>query len=272
MTRILFIALAGILLFSGGAYAQDAEILSAEEIYSNAQLAFYYPGDDMNARITMELINDSGGTQTREMSMLRLDGSDGGDQKYFIYFHEPGDVRRMTFMIWKYAESEDDRWIFVPAVDLVRRIAADDKYSSFVGSDFSYEDISGRDVSSDDHTLTGTETLDGREVYVIESIPKDSAPYTKQISWIDIETFMPLKEEYYDAQDELARIFTADVIENIETTSGEIYPTATVRTMLNVKNGHKTVVTFTSIEYNIGLDEDDFTERFMRQPPRDWIN
>src|SRR4030067_1387473 len=98
------------------------------------------------ARVPMNLIDKDGHARTRVMTMLRRDTDEKGNQKYFIYFHEPGDVRQMTFMVWKYADKEDDRWIFIPAVDLVRRIAADDKRSSFVGSDFTYTDVSGRGV------------------------------------------------------------------------------------------------------------------------------
>jgi outer membrane lipoprotein-sorting protein len=259
-----------IILLSGAGSAQNAE-LSASEIYAKAQLALYYQGDDMKASLTMKLVSDGGGVQTRELTMLRIDESDGGDQKYFIYFHEPGDVRRMTFMVHKYAETEDDRWIFVPAVDLVRRISADDKYSSFVGSDFTYEDVSGRNVEEDTHTLLRTETYNGSECHVIQSIPKGSAPYTKQISWIDSTDFIPLKEEYYDAQNELYRMFSADSIQKV-TSDGMSYPTVMVRTMDNVKTGHSTVVTYSSVSYDIDLNSDDFSERYMRNPPREWID
>lgn len=274
MRKVILIAVVFTLLFFGTVLAKGSTEtdggLTAEQIIERSLFAFYYQGDDMKARVAMELIAKGGGTRTRIMTMLRRDVSEGGDQKYFMYFHEPGDVRRMTFMIWKYVDKEDDRWIFVPAVDLVRRISADDKYSSFVGSDFSYEDISGRALADDTYILLRTEELDGNPVYVVQSIPRDSAPYTKRVSWIDVETFLPLREEYYDAQDEMYRIFTADTIESL--TAGEMtYATVTVRTMVNVKTGHRTVVTFESIEYDIGLDDGDFSERYMRQPPRDWI-
>ena len=138
--RTLFVAASIMLLLSGRAGAQESpeknEALSAARIIEKSQLAFYYQGDDMKARVTMDLIDKQGGRRIREMTMLRRDDSEGGKQKYFIYFHEPGDVRGMTFMVWKDPVKEDDRWIFIPAVDLVRRIAADDKRSSFVGSDW----------------------------------------------------------------------------------------------------------------------------------------
>lgn len=248
--------------------------LSAAEIVERYYRAFYYQGDDMIARVTMELIDADGGTRTRVMSMVRRDEADGGDQKYFIYFHEPGDVRRVTFMVWKYPGREDDRWIFVPAVDLVRRIAADDKRSSFVGSDFTYEDVSGRDVGAGGHRLLRQEELDGRLCYVVESLPREEVEYVERVSWIDVETYLPIREEYTDAQGEVYRVFTADRIETIPAADGNgatVYPTVVERTMTNRKTGHRTRVVFDEVAYDVGVDEDDFSERSLRRPPRRWI-
>ena len=266
------------ILIAGLAFSKEvtgkSEQSSAVRIIENSQLAFYYQGDDMKARVIMELIDKDGGKRTRVMTMLRRNETEGKNQKYFIYFHKPGDVRRLTFMVWKYPQKEDDRWIFIPAVDLIRRIAADDKRSSFVGSDFTYEDISGRDVASDTHTLLRSEMLEERECYVIQSVPKEPTEYTKRLSWIDKKTFLPIKEEYYDAQNELFRVFTADKIEEITGAGGKdkkVFPTVTKRTMKNVKTGHSTEVIYKSVSYNLGLKDKDFSERQMRRPPRSWI-
>lgn len=251
-----------------------AGTLNAESIIERSQHAFYYAADDMKAKVTMDLVDKDGGRRTRVMTLLRRDESEGGDQKYFIYFHEPGDVRGLVFMVWKYPGKEDDRWLFVPAVDLIRRIAADDKRSSFVGSDFTYEDVSGRDLSADDHLLLREEKSGDHDCYVVQSTPRTSAEYTRRISWIEKETFLPIREEYFDAQEQLFRVFTADQIEIITTDEGgnkTDWPTVTHRTMQNVKTGHRTEVVFNPIAYNLDLQDDDFSERRMRRPPGAWI-
>jgi hypothetical protein len=254
---------------SPGALAQ-----SASEIMERSGQAYYFAGADAKGRMTLEMIDRKGGTRRRVMTMLRRNQEEAGEQKYFIYFHEPGDVRRLTFMIWKHPAREDDRWIFIPAVDLIRRIAADDKYSSFVGSDFTHEDVSGRSVSEDTHSILREELLDGRNAFVIESIPHEPAAFTRRVSWIDKENFLPLREEYYDVQEKLQRVFTADIIEDISVGEGDerrIYPTVMKRTMKNVKTGHRTEVTVGSVAYDLGLEDADFSERRMRRPPRAWI-
>src|SRR4030067_3723619 len=131
------------------------------EIMEKSQQAFYYPGKDMKVDIRMELVTADGKKRIRVMPMLRWNDPKSKEQKYFLYFREPSDVRGMTFMVWKYPLKESDRGIYVPSLDLVCRIAASDARSSFVGSDFTYEDVSGRDISADKHTLLREEKLAG---------------------------------------------------------------------------------------------------------------
>jgi len=253
----------------------QASAMTAEDVMKKSQAAFLYPGHDFKARVVMKLITKEGKERIREMTMLRKNyGEIGGDQKYFIYFFQPADVRNMTLMVYKYPAKDDDRWLFVPAIDLVRRIAASDARSSFVGSDFTYEDVSGRDIPADTHTLLREEKVGDKDCYIVESVPKEPVDYVKRISWVDKNTFLPLKEEYYDVQKELARTFTADKIEDVAAKEGrgrKNFPTITKRTMKNLKTGHRTEVTFTLPSYNIGLPGDIFTERYLRNPPERWI-
>jgi outer membrane lipoprotein-sorting protein len=243
-------------------------ILHAEEatdIIKKSQDAFYYPGKDMQAKVQMALIAKGGQQRLRELTMLRINGT-GGDQKYFMYFHNPGDVRGTSFMVYKYPNKEDDRWLFIPSINLINRIASRDSRSSFVGSDFTYEDISGRDIEADTYKYIKEDTLEGKPCHVIESTPKSPTEYTKKISYIDKTTYLPLKEEYYDVQGALYKVFTADKIEVI----GGL-PAVTKRTMSNVKSEHKTEVIFESTSFNTGLSDDIFSERYLRKPPEKWI-
>jgi outer membrane lipoprotein-sorting protein len=245
--------------------AQD----DAAEIMKKSHMAYYYAGDDGVSEVTMK-IQKKGRERVREFTMLRLDLNEGGAQKYYTYFKKPSDVSRMTFMVWKNPDENDNRWLYVPAVDLVKQISADDKNSSFVGSDFSYEDVSGRHWTEDTHTLvSANETVDGREAWLISSTPvdEDYDGFAEKKSWIDKETYLPLKEEYYDEDGELIRVFTADKIEEIDGIM-----TITQRSMEDVDKDQKTTVIFDKINYNIGVTDDIFTERFLKTPPRQFIN
>jgi hypothetical protein len=242
--------------------------ITADEVMKKSQAAFLYQGKDFKARVMMKLVSRGGQERVREMTMLRKNfGEAGGDQKYFIYFFQPADVKDMTFMVYKYPKKDDDRWLFVPAINMVRRIAAQDKRSSFVGSDFTYEDISGRDIEDDTHALIKEEKLGAKDCYVIKSTPKAAdVDYSYKLSWIDKTTLLPLKEEYSDGKAEQYRIFSADEIKDVKG-----FPTITKRTMKNLQSGHSTQVTYIKTDYNIGVEDSLFTERFLKQPPRKWI-
>ena len=174
----------------------------------------------------------------------------------------------MTFMVWKHSQRDDERWLFLPALHLVRRIAANDKRSSFVGSDFSYEDVSGREVEEDTHTVVREDTLNGRPVFVIRSTPKDakSVDFSYKQAWIDNENFVLWREEYYDKRNQLYKVFTADEAKQMQGLW-----TAVRRTMENVQNGHRSEVTFLDTQYNLGLEDSLFSERSLSNPPTRWV-
>jgi len=246
------------------AYAQEG--MSGKEIIKRSQEAFYYAGYDMKAKIEMTLINKAGKKRLREMTMLRINVKSSLNQKFYIYFHRPADVRGTSFLVLKYPDKDDDRWLFISAIKLVKRIASSDQFSSFVGSDFTYEDISGRDLNADEYRLVKTEQINGKKAYVVQNAPIKPAAYTKKVSWIDTITFLPLKEEYYDIQNELYKVFSADQIEDIKGV-----PTIIKRSIQNVKRGHRTQVIYKTVEYGLGMPDSVFTERSLRRPPLKWI-
>lgn len=273
--KVLIMILALGTIWVGTSFSGDA--LTPEEIVRACYAHFYYAGNDMKARILMKLIDKGAQERIRDLTLLRKNYAEGpagpssaeasrGRQKYFIYFHQPSDVKDTTFMVYKYPDRDDDRWLFIPAINLVKRIAANDKYSSFVGSDFSYEDVSGRKLKEDSYRLLKEEEFNGQGCYVIEGLPTGSAEYTKRISWIDKVSYLPLKEEFYDKQNDLYKQFEALEIKDIDG-----IPTAIKRVMKNVKTGHRTEVTFQSLEYNLGIADDIFSERCLRRPPAEWI-
>lgn len=258
MIRLTSLAVAALVAMAS-AHAQTP---SGEEVIQKEMASFYLAGKDFQAKVAMRLTNQQGSVRERAMNMWRVNSGSAGDQRYLITFDTPADVRGMGFLVWKYAKREDDRWLFFPALKAVKRVAADDKRSSFVGSDFTYEDISGRDLDEEQHTLVKQENVGDRPAFVVESKPKTAATYAKRLSWVDRERWLPLKEEYYDTEGKLQRTFKAEKVEDI---GG--HWTVTSRSMVNAQTGHRTEVIFKSVRYDAGLTEDQFTERSLRNPP-----
>lgn len=248
--------------------AKRVQALTADEIIHKANMASYYAGDDGKSRVKMNLLSKRGKKRYRELTILRRDVVEGGQQKFYVYFHEPRDVSKMVLMVWKNVEKDDDRWLYIPAIDLVKRISTRDKRSSFAGSDFTYEDISGRRPENDEHTLIKEEDLNGKPTYVIKNVPKDKerVEFSYYLTWVDKETFIPLRAEYYDKREILHRVISADEIKVIQG-----FPTVVRAKAENLQTGHSTVIEFEKVKYNVGIGEEIFEERFMRRPPRRWL-
>jgi len=243
--------------------AQGGDTPDVQTIVNKANVAAYYQGDDGKATVHMVITSKQGQTRERLFNIVRKDVQDGGDQKYFVYFQRPADVRRMSYMVHKHAGAgkDDDRWLYLPSLDLVKRIAAGDKRTSFVGSDFLYEDVSGRSLDEDTHELV--ETTDA--FYVVKNVPK--RPETVEFSYytvsIDRKNFIPMKMEFYDKEGRLYRTIESKKVEEIQG-----FPTVTLSLVQDLKSGSKTEMTFSNVKYNIGIG-DIFEERYLRKPPQE---
>jgi hypothetical protein len=261
-TMILILGLSTPLVAAGES-GSSKEIPDVETIVNKANIVAYYQGKDGKAKVKMTITNKQGQKREHEFNILRKDMEDGGDQKYFVYFLRPPDVRKMVYMVHKHADpgKDDDRWLYLPALDLIKRIAASDKRTSFVGSDFLYEDVSGRSLKEDTHELIKTTD----ELFVVKNVPKK--PDTVEFSYynvaIDRKTYVPMKMEFYDKDNKLYRVIESKKVEVIQN-----FPTVTMSVVSDLKTGSKTEMEFTDVKYDIDL-EDIFQERYLRRPPRE---
>ena len=242
----------------------SAQMTDPEQIVEQANIASYYAGDDGRSTARMLIVDGNDNRQRRQFTLLRQDVADGGDQRYLVVFSRPADIRGTVFRVEKHVGESDDRWLYLPALDLVKRIAAGDKRTSFVGSHFFYEDISGRGTEEDTHTLV--ETTD--RYYLIESAPRDpdQVEFARYRTWIDRETLLPMRTEY---QRESGEVYRRMTVTEVETIDG--YPTGTEVRMEDLDSGGYTVTQFRFSEYDVGLPERIFSERSLRNPPREWL-
>jgi outer membrane lipoprotein-sorting protein len=250
----------------GAAAGVHAQAPDAETLMKEAHLNMYYAGDDGSARVHMTITDKNGKTRERDFVILRKDFAEGGEQRYFVYFFEPNDVRRTTFMAWKNPDGDDSRWIYVPSLDLVKPLSANDKKSSFVGSDFAYEDVSGRHWSDDAHAFLREEARDGYQTWVIESTPKEKDYFVRKLTWIDQASKLVVREEYFDGKGELVKTLEVPRVESVDG-----HPTAVERRMTTPRKNNNTLIVFSDVQYDRGIGEDIFTERYLKSPPREYI-
>ena len=248
------------------------------DIVVKANRVAYYQGADGRAHVRMTLTDSQGRTRSREMTILRRDEPDPkagkddkpkdaaakdafcGGQKFYVYFHRPADVNKMAFLVWKHLDKDDDRWLYLPALDLVKRISSSDKRTSFVGSEFTYEDVSGRNIAHDSHELVKTTG----NYYVLKSTPKDpkGVEFAHYITWIHRTTFVVVQQEYFDAKGQKIREYKALAMKQIQGLW-----TVTKSQMTDLRTKGSTVLEYTDVKYDAGLPEDVFSERYLRRAP-----
>lgn len=163
---------------------------------------------DQTAVSRMVLRNRHGEESVRESHSQNLEIPGDGD-KVLIVFDTPADVKGTAFLNFSHAVKPDDQWLFLPALERVKRISSSNKSGPFMGSEFAYEDISSQEVEKYKYTWLRDEALNGKECFVIERFPQyaDSG-YTRQIAWLDKTMYQPWKIEFYDRKNALLKTLT----------------------------------------------------------------
>lgn len=250
-------------MMAAGLQAAESE-LNVEEIISKANKVSYYAGDDGRSDARMMIVDKDGNRQLRQFVILRKDIQDEGDQNFLVVFSRPSDVRGTVFLVNKHVDRDDDRWLYLPGLDLEKRISAGDKRTSFVGSDFFYEDVSGRNPALDSHELL--EVTD--TAYIVKNVPQDKSnvEFAYYIANINKETFLPMTVEYFNDKGEVYRRMDVAEVEEVQG-----IPTVMKSKISNLETGSVTYMEFRRPVYNIGVPEDVFTSRSLRNPPREWL-
>jgi outer membrane lipoprotein-sorting protein len=216
---------------------------------------------DAQAQMSMTLINANGQKRNRLMKMKVLEGKDG--DKSLMEFLSPADVKGTKFLNYEHVNRDDEQWLYLPALKRIKRIASKNKSGAFMGSEFSYEDLSAFNVKK--YTYPDGEAklgeLNGKKVYLGESKPVSKySGYTKLLTWVDAKTFLIQKTEYYDRKKELLKtaVFSDYKKINGSWRIGKIV-------MSNIQNDKKTILVWTDELVNTGLKNRDFHKRVLKK-------
>jgi len=214
----------------------------------------------------MVLTNKGGKTQTRQTIIYRLDYPD--QRKSIILFTNPSNVKGTAFMSYDYGDfkREDDQWLYLPALKKTRRISASNRGDYFLGTDFTYEDIKlGSKMSKSDYTYNTLkeDPVRGFRCYEVEGIPANDQVakelgYKKVHYWIDANNWVIRKIHYWDVADNPLK-----TVEIVEAEKVDGIWTVLKLEAENHKTGHKTSISFSSIDYKTNVDGDLFSEESL---------
>ncbi|MDR2136242.1 MAG: outer membrane lipoprotein-sorting protein [Treponema sp.] len=251
MKRITITVVA--LFFAMALPAQDAEsIVRAARNRIQA--------DTVSTRSRMVITAANGSTAERVIDQYSKDDEQGND-RMMIVFQSPASVKNTRFLTLDRSSGDSDRWIFVPSLGKVRRIAASDSGSNFMGTDFSYDDMSSmsRDAGRDTHTLLREENLNGTACHVVQSVPKDrDFQYSRMISWIGKENSVIYQVEMYDRRGALQKVMESGALEDVQ---GHLTPTQT--TVRTLAAGTSTTIHMDIIKYDDPIPDTVFTAAYL---------
>ena len=259
--------LTSVMSFSNSSASEaNAEVLDAYTVIEKSNLASYYAGDDGSAEARMLIVDAKGNKQMRQFSILRKDKVDQGDQDMMVFFSRPTDVKGTVFRVAKKVARDDDRWLYLPALDLVKRISAGDKRTSFVGSHFFYEDVSGRNPKEDNFSFYRDSSASNS--FFIKGEPKDpnSVEFAYYQAEIDKTTFLPMLVTYFDQHGKKLRQMSVLKVKSIQ---GK--PTVVHSKIEQFSDNSYTEMRFRNVKYDVGLPQSVFSERSLKSPPKAWL-
>ncbi len=246
-------------------------------------------GRDSRSSMRMKLYDRHGRVRERALSIVSLRGrgapgaapaAPDGD-RLLIRFTYPNDIRGTGFLVWEHPNADDERFLYLPSLGRVRRIAGTETQESFVGSDFTYEDIGGREL--EDYTYafadggSASSTVGGaaaswtpagggpsREAWRLESRRKDStAEFPRVVSIVLKDSFVVVGADVYNRRNEKQKVYTVRRLDHIE----GIW-TVMDSEMVNSLEKTRTELAVESMDYNVGLKEADFSRRELERVTR----
>ncbi len=213
------------------------------------------------AKQVMVLKDRKGRESKRELRVQILEVEEQGDRILFL-FEEPRDVRGTALLIHSNEDQPDDQWFFLPATNRVTRLNSSGQSKSFMGSEFSYEDMNPPEVSKFTYKYLREEPCEDLTCTVSERIPvSKGSNYSRQLVWHDDEAYRVWKIEYYDRRgDHLKTLTVSDYKQYLDE-----YWFAQTMVMTNHVNGKSTTLNWSDFEFRVDLDEDDFTQTSLRR-------
>ena len=208
------------------------------------------------------ILEDSKGSKAeRELALKVLEDSKDGDDSIMV-FSTPKDVKGTALLIDSHVSKDDDRWLYLPAVKRVKRIAAAQKSGPFLGSEFTYEDLTPRIIEKYNYKYLKEAKCGKKKCHMIESLDKDkSARFPKQVVYLSESNNLTLRVDYYDKSDKLTKTLKASGFKKYK---GKHWAPKRV-VMTNKVNGKKTTFVYSNYRYGNGFSKSDFSQTALKR-------
>ena len=216
--------------------------------------------NDISSDMNMEIVNKKGRKRTLKVKSISKDNS----RKQILWFLSPADDKGISYLKIEHENQDDEIRLWLPAFKKIRRISSKKKADSFMGSDLSYEDMTSRQKEDYNFSIVKEDTVNGKDCYLLESKPKNGikSVYSKHLTWVTKNTYLPIKEESYDNNQEMLKLkkFEYTFIDSFDLVNGIFVE--------NVQKKTSTQLTFSNLKINTNIKDNLFQEKNMKRLPR----
>ncbi|RBW48911.1 outer membrane lipoprotein-sorting protein [Marinobacter sp. F3R11] len=244
--------------------AASASIASANQGYDIAVEADrrHSGYGDSEAEVVMTLINKTGDEDRRTLTVKELEGGTATDNdKSLMSFNHPRDIAGTALLTWSVPGEDDLQWLYLPAIKRVKAISSSNRSGAFMGSEFTFEDLSPQDVDDYEYEYLGEKELNGELCFVYERRPKDrDSGYTKEVLWVDQSEYRTRQVHFYDHKNEHTKTLT---LIGYELYNDEFWRPSELF-MENHETGRKTRMAFSNYQFGQGLRDSDFNRSQLR--------
>ncbi len=211
--------------------------------------------------LQMTLRTRKGAEILRKMRIKSFEVDGDGDKSLTI-FDTPADVKGTAFLTHSHTSKNDDQWIYLPALKRVKRIASRNKSGPFLGSEFSFEDLSSFELEKYQFNFLMEEPFNDQNTFVIEMVPSDkNSGYSKVHGWVDQDHYRWQKLVFYDRRGTLLKTLSFVDYQLYE----DKFWRPMVQKMVNHKNGKSTDINVKSLEFGVGLQDADFDDNKLKR-------
>jgi len=244
-----------LILLSTSVFAQNQGL----EVAKKADLADQ-GFKDSRVKLKMILRNKQGQESTRFMENRTLEMNTDGD-KSMIVFQSPKDVEGTAVLTFTHKAGTDDQWLYLPAIKRVKRISSSNKSGPFMGSEFSYEDLSSFEVEKYTYKFLKNESFNGSNCAVIEQYPVDpKSGYKRRIVYYNLDKNYRLEKiEFYDRKNSSLKTLT---YHNYKLYLGKHWRAEEFK-MVNHQTGKETDLFFEGYTFQQGLADKDFSQNAL---------
>lgn len=212
---------------------------------------------------TMKLVLIDATGRKIEREMLGESSEKKDMDKTLMSFVKPFDVKGTKLLTWSKQVGDDEQWLYLPSLKRVKKINSQTKGSSFMGSEFSFEDLGGQAIEKYTFFLKGNSKVGSEDVWILERKAKENSSYARVILYVSKKFLSTVKTEYYNKRNELLKVAVFSGFVKYKVGTKEIYRPSSIE-MNNIQSKKKSIFSWEDRKVGIAISDSHFSQESLK--------